>query len=416
MVKKSDFIWNTLGSGISAILSAVLLLLATRINGTYAAGMFSIAFATATILNGIGDYGIRLYQVTDSRRMYKFGEYKALRFIVVLTMIIIGVIFVFASGYELEKLLICICLVLFKAIDNLSDTYQGEFQLQDRLDISGKSIVIRNTIAIILFGITNYVTRNLVLSTFILFITNMILFVLYDKNKIKKYTNEKMDFNKKTLKILLKECFPVCISTLLSMYVTNAVKYAIDSTGDYDMQTYYNIIYLPVFTINLACLFIIKPMLKSFGDYWNNGKTDKLTKLIIKIFLIIIVISIVVELVCYLIGIQVLGFIYGVNLENYKTDLLILILSGMFYAISVLMWSITVTIRKQKITTIVYGVVSAIALVITNIFVKNCGMRGASIANVIITFLLAIGLSIIYIVELKRKEIQNENINNNSNI
>ena len=55
MVKKSEVIWNSISSVVSSMLSAVLLLFCTRINGTVAAGIFSIAFATSVILIAIGD-------------------------------------------------------------------------------------------------------------------------------------------------------------------------------------------------------------------------------------------------------------------------------------------------------------------------------------------------------------------------
>ena len=129
MVKKSEIIWNTLGSFVESLLSAVLLMFCTRLNGTEIAGMFSISFATATILNAIGDFGIRIYQVTDTNRKYKFGDYLLARVFVVITMVIIGILFVNISGYTAEKLWICIALIMFKVIDNLSETYQGEFQL-----------------------------------------------------------------------------------------------------------------------------------------------------------------------------------------------------------------------------------------------------------------------------------------------
>ena len=402
MVRKSEFIWNSISSIIASALSAVLLLFCTRINGLDAAGIFSIAFATSVILNAIGDYGIRVYQVTDVNRKYKFGQYLALRTIVVAIMLIIGIAFVFISGYETEKLIICIFLILFRVIDNLSETYQAEFQINSRLDIGSKSVIIRNLSAMMVFLIVDIITKNLWLSTICLFITNLMLFVFYDLNKIKKFNTDKIEFEKNILKRLLKECLPICISTLLSLYITNAIKYAIDGIGDYTMQTYYNIIYLPTFTINLASLFIVKPMFKTFGDYWNKGKYEELTKTIVRIIALIFGVTILIEIVCMFIGIPILNMIYGVELDIYKIDLFILVLSGTFFAISSLMLSVTTTMRKQKITTIMYGIVAISALILSNIFVKNMGMRGASISNLIITALLAILLSSIYIKEIIR--------------
>lgn len=404
MVKKSEFIWNSISSMVASMLNAVLLLFCTRINGTVAAGIFSIAFATSVVLNAIGDYGIRVYQVTDTKRNYKFGEYRALRIITVLFMVFIGIIFVFMSGYELEKLIICLLLILFRVIDNLSETYQGEFQIQGRLDIGSKSVIIRNVSAMIAFLITDCITKNIMISTAVLFITNLILFFMYDIKKMKIFSKDKIDFNTSSLKILLKECFPICISTLLSLYITNAIKYAIDNFGDYDMQTYYNIIYLPTFTINLASLFIIKPMFKAFGEYWNENKIEKFTKMILLLIALIMLVTMIIEFVCMFLGIPILNLIYGLDLQNYKIDLLILVLSGGFYSITILMLSVSTTIRKQKSTTIVYIIVSLISLLLSNKMVSKLGMRGASIANVIITAILAIMLIGIYLKEIMVKK------------
>ena len=245
-------------------------------------GMFSIAFATATILNAIGDYGIRIYQVTDSKRKYQFGEYLGTRVVITSIMCILGIIFVFISGYELEKLIMCVSLIFFRLIDNLSETYQAEFQIQGRLDLGAKSVVIRNIIAILYFAIVDFITKNTIIAFITLFLVNAIVFVLFDLRQIKNFTKSKICFPKQKIFSLLKECFPVFLATILSVYLANAVKYAIDNYGNYEMQTIYNIIYLPAFTINLASIFIIKPLLKPLGDFWNEKRYKEFKRCYIK--------------------------------------------------------------------------------------------------------------------------------------
>ena len=56
MIKKREFIWNTIGSLISSILNAIILAFCTRLNGIEIAGMFSISYATACILDSIGNF------------------------------------------------------------------------------------------------------------------------------------------------------------------------------------------------------------------------------------------------------------------------------------------------------------------------------------------------------------------------
>ena len=56
MIKKREFIWNTIGSFISALLNAIILAFCTRINGIEIAGIFAISYASMCILNSIGDF------------------------------------------------------------------------------------------------------------------------------------------------------------------------------------------------------------------------------------------------------------------------------------------------------------------------------------------------------------------------
>lgn len=404
MVKKSEIIWNTLGSFVESLLSAVLLMFCTRLNGTEIAGMFSISFATATILNAIGDFGIRIYQVTDTNRKYKFGDYLLARVFVVITMVIIGILFVNISGYTAEKLWICIALIMFKVIDNLSETYQGEFQLRNRLDLGGKSMVIRVSSSLIIFFITDVITKNVIFSCITFVLTNLTLFLLWDVRILSKFQKLEIKYDKNNIKEILLDCLPLAISTGLSLYIINATKYAIDNFGDYTMQTYFNVIYMPTFVINLVSAFVIKPFLKPFGDLWNSKEYLKFIKSISLIILILAGATICIDIACALLGVPVLSFIYGIDLSPYKMEMILLVISGFFYASATVMLYALSTIRKQKLTTIAYIITSVIALIASNICVNKWQMKGAIVSNMITTVTLFVLLVIFFLYELKKSK------------
>lgn len=404
MVKKSEIIWNTLGSFVESLLSAILLMFCTRLNGTEIAGMFSISFATATILNSIGDFGIRIYQVTDTNRKYKFEDYLLARIVVVISMVIIGIIFVNFSGYTLEKLWICISLIAFKVIDNLSETYQGEFQLRDRLDLGGKSMVIRVSSSLVMFFIADMITKNVIISCIALVATNLILFLIWDVRILSKLQKIEIKFNKLHIKEILAECFPLAISTCLSLYIINATKYAIDNFGDYTMQTYFNVIYMPTFVINLVSAFVIKPFLKPFGDLWNNREYFKFIKSIICIILILAVATVCIDIACALFGVPLLSFIYGIAIAPFKMEMILLVVSGFFYASSTVILYALSTIRKQKLTTVAYIITAIIALIVSNICVSKWQMKGAILSNMVTTITLFILLTTFFVYEINKEK------------
>lgn len=404
MVKKSEIIWNTLGSFVESLLSAILLMFCTRLNGTEIAGMFSISFATATILNSIGDFGIRIYQVTDTNRKYKFEDYLLARIVVVISMVIIGIIFVNFSGYTLEKLWICISLIAFKVIDNLSETYQGEFQLRDRLDLGGKSMVIRVLSSLVMFFIADMITKNVIISCVALVATNLILFLIWDVRILSKLQKIEIKFNKLHIKEILAECFPLAISTCLSLYIINATKYAIDNFGDYTMQTYFNVIYMPTFVINLVSAFVIKPFLKPFGDLWNNREYFKFIKSIICIILILAGATVCIDIACALFGVPLLSFIYGIEITPFKMEMILLVVSGFFYASSTVILYALSTIRKQKLTTVAYIITAIITLIVSNICVSKWQMKGAILSNMVTTITLFILLTTFFVYEINKEK------------
>ena len=406
MLKKSEFIWNTLGSLVYSFLNSIILMFCTRLNGTEIAGMFSISYATGCILNAIGDMGIRIFQVTDTNRKYTFMDYLVTRIVAILLMILLGIIFVFASGYTNEKLYICLILIAIRVVDNLSETFQSEFQLNNRLDLAGKALLYRNLVEIVIFLIFDIITKNIYVSFGMMLISSIVILVIYDYRLVKKFAEFKLKYDKNKVKEILKQCLPLGLSTLVSMYVINAVKYSIDTYANNTMQTYYNILYMPTFVINLVSILLIKPFLKPFGEYWNNKEYGKFIKIILGIIGILVVCTAIIEVVCVFIGIPVLNLIYGVNLNEYKVHLLILILSGFFYAASTVLFYALGTIRKQRSTTITYIITAVFALIISNVMVSKLAMLGATIASTAIMVVLFLVMTIAFILGYKKSKLE----------
>ena len=71
-------------------------------------------------------------------------------------------------------------------------------------------------------------------------------------------------------------------------------------------------------------------------------------KLCGKIIGVLVLATAFVEIGCFILGVPFLNLFYGVDISVYKADLLILVLSGLFYAMDNLLFNLLSTIRKQK--------------------------------------------------------------------
>jgi O-antigen/teichoic acid export membrane protein len=162
-------------------------------------------------------------------------------------------------------------------------------------------------------------------------------------------------------KKILWECLPLCACMCLNMYISNAPKYTIDSVVADDVQTKFNIVFMPVFVIALLATFIFQPFLKKMGELWANNKLDRLVKDIIKFVGLIVIIDMVITLVGSFIGNPVLGAVYGVDLSDYDTELIIFMIAGGVIALQNLFIMIITTVRYQKY--MIYGyIVTAILM------------------------------------------------------
>ena len=271
MFKKKEFLWNTIGSMVFAVFSAVILMTCTRLNGVEIAGIFSICYATGCILNAIGDLGIRIVQVTDTNRKYGYDDYFFARIVALGVMILLATVFAIVTGYSNEKLFIFVILILIRVLDNFSETFQAEFQLNNRLDLAGKSLLYRNTLELLTFIILNKFVGNIYIAFGGMLLIGTLVLIFYELRNIRKFQNEKFTWRFEKIKVILRESFPLGISTLVSMYVINSVKYAIERMKNNEVQTYFNILYMPTFVLNMISLLIIKPFLKSLESIGIMG-------------------------------------------------------------------------------------------------------------------------------------------------
>ena len=92
-INRSSYTWNALNAIISALQNPVILLVITRTNGVYDAGVFSIAFAIATLMLYVGLYGLRRYQSSDLDEKYSFSEYHGMRILTCSLMIFSSLIY-----------------------------------------------------------------------------------------------------------------------------------------------------------------------------------------------------------------------------------------------------------------------------------------------------------------------------------
>lgn len=403
---KKNVVWNMVGATANAFNSLLFSIIVTRINGIDDAGIFIYSFATACILYVIGIYAGRTFQVTDISKKYSDTDYIYNKITTCIVMMIVAISFVIIKQYDIYKSSIFILVCLFRMLEAFCEGIYAIIQKNKQLYKVGISMTIKAILGVLTFLIIDLITKNLIIACSSLIIINIFFIIFYDIKNIKKLEITKTKYSKPINKLLLKEGFFTFVLTILSLYVINAPRYAIDDLLKEDMQTIFGIIIMPATFMGLLGQYIIQPILTKITEYLRQDDYKKIRKVTFSLLGLILVLGLIIWIVAYFLELPVLQIVYGVDLNPHFISMMIIIAGSILYSMSMILSSILVSMRNTKLQSLIYLIVAIISTITSYILVKEIDIKGASITYFITMFLLTISF-IICVIYNVRKSIKN---------
>lgn len=405
---RKNFLWNLVGSTINASLSLICMIIVTRINGIEDAGIFTFAFSTSCLLQVIGIYYGRAYQVTEHNNKIKNIDFIISKIITCLFMMLIGMFFLLIEKYNFHKNLLIIILLLYKLVEAFSESLYAIIQKNNDLYKVGISLLIKGILGMISFALIDIFTKNLILASLSIFIINVIVLLLYDFRKIKQYDNHHYRFKINNVLLILKGGLCTFLFTLLTQYIINAQKYAIDGVLKDELQAIFGIILMPATLFILCGQFLVHPFLVKVNWLIEKKDINSLKKLVLHLSLIIILIGGVCVFAAYLFGVPLLELVYGIKLKKYLNAFIIIIMGAILFAISYIISNVLIALRKTFIQVIIFLIVSIETLLLSKYLVYASGVFGAALAYFISMLLLLFLYIIFFLYIIKRGEKTNE--------
>lgn len=401
-ILKESYIWNTIGGMLNAGQSALLLIIISRTNRVEDAGIFSIAYAVACLTVTVGKWGMRNFQATDIQGKYDYGTYVSSRCVTCLIMIIMTFYYIlkglWSSDYTMDKCIMILMLGLLKMLDAVEDVVHGMFQKKGRLDIGAKSMATRYILTLSICGLFLFLTHNLVVSTGISLAVSFVYFLFVTLLVYGEFKeNTVISFANGYVWRLLAECFSLFLGSFLMIYIANAPKYAIDEYMNETVQACFNYIFMPVYVISVLNTFIYQPVLTKLAIYYEEKRDKEFIHLFFRQLLIIAGLTLGILLCGFIAGIPVLSLLYNMDLAEYKTSFMVLLMGGSFLAVSGYLSVVITIMRKQKWLLIGYILAALIAFVAAKPMILIGGTIGASFLYTGIVLLQVIAFAVIFI-------------------
>lgn len=405
---KSVF-WNTVASTLNALQGVLFLAVVNRTVGPYLGGVFSFAYMIGQQFRPLGAFEMRVYQATDAQETFPFGTYWLSRVITSLLMLAAIIITAVLSEGASSETIAVIVIASLRVLDVFEDVYQGKLQQIGRLDLAARALSIRICITTIAFCILLLASADLLVTAVTTFAISALFVYLLNVPISRRYYNTKVgESDSLGLPRLLVACFPLFLSAFLSNYLPNSSKFAVEAVMSKEALAQYSALFMPAMVVNLLCGFIFQPLLSRLAILFSSNETKRFFAMIMRGLVLSAIIGVVAMCGACLVGIPILEFIYGVELNGLLSSLALLMMAGIFNAFDSVLYYGLVAMRGQRLVLVAYAMSSVLALFISGSLVIRFGIPGAAFSYAVtmaslFAFLLASMLYFINGGHLKRR-------------
>lgn len=405
--KGQNYLWNMIGSIASALVSTALLLLASRNLSPAHADTLGITYTLSQQLVIIGLFQVRNFQSTDTQETYPFSSYLYARLSTIALMIATTLLFIVYRGFTAEKALILLLIVLTRALDALSDVFQGYYQQRHLSWIAGKILFIRSLTAVVVFGLSVFLSNSLLIASTSMFLVSLFLTIFLeghylDPQPLKYNWSE----NQPLVIGILKACFPLFLNGFFITYIFTEPKLVIDqliALGNLQagMQRDFNILFMPTFILNLLFA-ILRPLMTELADKWIKQETKAFFKQVSLIAALLVGIGLLGMILAYFIGPAVLSYVFGVQLRHYQLELVLLIAAGIFNVLATMIDNLMTIFRKQSYLLWIYILTFGLSKLLTYPLIIANGIYGAALSFLCMMFIYFLLSLLVFILILKQ--------------
>ena len=397
-----------LGSGIYSLATVIFVMLAKRLVGEEAGAKFYMAFTTGQMLLTIGYFEIRPFQVTDVKQQYKAKEYFGFRVISSAAMlacaVVVGIVYVVNGKADVAGFVLIITMCILKMFDGIADVFEGEFQRNDRIDISGMSMAFRTMAIMAVFSIIAWVTRNIYAASAAAAVTGLAGTAVVAVVWSRWFEPLSVSFDREKMKSLFRSTILLFIGSAMCMWLWNGTKYVVEWTLTDRDTLAYGIVFMPTMVINLGSSFVFKPMLTTLARHYEQGEYKAFAKLVAGLVATAVGITVVTLGAGAWLGIPVLSWLYDIELAPYKSVMLVLIAAGGFNAVSILFYYALTVMRLQKEIFAGYTITFVVSVILPIVMVKAMGIAGAGTSYLIVMMLLTALFGGMLCVKLKKRK------------
>lgn len=399
----SGIIWYSVGMTAYLGCQWLLSIVVVHLSGYATAGNLSIAMSVSNLFSLGALFGVRNFQVSDTRDEIPASIYVTSRVITTIAAYVAIVGYVFLNGYDYETASAILLYCLFRISEAVVDVFHGINQKKGRLDVVGKSHALRGaafltafTAALALGG-----DLNLALVTMLLSVVPIVLF--FDYPVAVKLGQFRLVWNWHQIRELLGHCFPLVLYKLLLTVTGILPRQVLELVHGSEALGYYASIATPTLIVQVSATYLFNPAIPAFSEALYRGEKKQFTNLFRKISILITCLALLSLIASKLLGEFALVLLFGEGIKQYIYVLDLAIVSTIIIAYVWFLCTVLTVLREKQGLVIANAASLIVCAVVSKPFIQKFSMQGVNYSNLLSLGVAVLILWIYYRKNLKRK-------------
>jgi O-antigen/teichoic acid export membrane protein len=405
-----NFVWALAGNVVYALCQWGMIIVLAKLTNPFMVGQFSLGLAVATPVLMLTNLQLRMVQATDVRRGYSFGEYLGLRLITTFIGMAAIAIVTCLITKEPKTIMVVLAVAATKAMEAASDIFYGLFQLNNHIDQTGTSMMIRGALSVVALTAGLYFTRDVLWGVIAMAVAWLAVLVGFDASRgirfmptaaarsvFERWRILRPQFNLARQWTLTRLTFPLGIVMALVSLNMNMPRYFVHSTmGETELGVFSTMAYAMV-AIGMVVDAMTHSAAPRLARFFADGRVKEFRSLLIRLAALGLALGFIAAVAIAFSGTWLLAFLYGKAYAGYdKVFTWLMAGAGLSAVASMLTVGIT-SAKRFSAQVPMFVLVSAVNLVCCAVLVPSFGMLGAAVAPLVassVHFLVATGILI----------------------
>ena len=312
---KENMLWNSIGSFVYLVCTWLTTVLVVRLSTSYSdSGSLAVAMAVGNITSTIVFFKTRPVQVGCKETECSAADFIGFKIICSIVALFFSLIYTVLT-VDITNYSTTFLYIIFKIIETFIDVYHGIFQQNDRLDIAGKSQMIRGVLVVASFSMGLAVFHSLLYSITLMALTTLLVAIFYDRRMASKFTQAHAKYDIDKTKQIARTCFPGFVSCLLISIVVSQTRQSYAIRYGNELLGVYAAVATPTVVIQAIANYLYAPLYKPISDALRSHDKAWISQLLNKVIAIILLLLLAGCLASAFLGSFALSLLYSPNIS-----------------------------------------------------------------------------------------------------